>query len=96
MREINLDATNWVTVHDFYDALLSVLGAPDEHGRNINALIDSMVWGGINKIDPPYSIHIRGIGKLPKEVRDHIELAKNSLLEARAQNDADVQFETVP
>jgi hypothetical protein len=100
MREFELDATNWTTVHDFYDALFSAIGAPEWHGRNINALIDSMIWGGINKVDPPYIIHIKGVGQLSKGVRDHIELAKNALQEAHADfrvrrgHDIEVQLET--
>jgi hypothetical protein len=85
MREIDLDASKWATVLDFYDALLSALGAPDWHGRSINALIDSMIWGGINRVEPPYLIRIRGIARPPKTVQDHIELARDSLLRARAE-----------
>jgi len=95
MRKIDLDATNWVTVDDFYNALLSALGAPDWHGHNINALVDSMIWGEINELDPPYSICVHGVTRLPNDVRDHIELAKNSLLKARVDNNAQIQFETV-
>src|ERR1700722_2411436 len=95
MRQIDLDATNWVTVDDFYNALLHALGAPYRHGHNINALVDSMIWGQVNELDPPYRICIHGVAKLPMEVRDHIELAKNTLLEARADNDVEMQFETV-
>jgi len=81
---IDLDATNWVSAHDFYDALLPALGAPPQHGRNVNALVDSMIWGGMNKIEPPYTIRICRAGQLPKSVLDHIEVAKTALLEARA------------
>ncbi|MBC9884143.1 barstar family protein, partial [Bradyrhizobium sp. INPA01-394B] len=40
---------------DFYDALLAALGAPEGHGRNLNALIDSMVWAGMNAVEAPYT-----------------------------------------
>ncbi|WP_436216152.1 barstar family protein [Bradyrhizobium sp. LjRoot220] len=46
MQIIELNAENWRTWRDLYDALLTALGAPEGHGRNLNALIDSMVWGG--------------------------------------------------
>jgi hypothetical protein len=101
MRKIELDASNWMTWRDFYDALLFALGAPEYHGRNINALVDSMIWGGINKIEPPYSIRITETGRLPKDVHEHIELAKNALAEGRAEfralrgRDVQVQFEII-
>jgi RNAse (barnase) inhibitor barstar len=100
MHDIELDATNWTTLDDFYKALLSKIGAPKFHGRNINALVDSMIWGGINKVEPPYTIRIRGVAQLPKGVRDHVELARSTLQKGRAEfrgrkgHDVQVQFET--
>jgi RNAse (barnase) inhibitor barstar len=100
MRHIELDAKNWTSVLDFYSALLPSIGAPEWHGRNINALIDSMIWGGINRVEPPYTIRIRDVVQLPGDVRNHIELAKNALLEARAEfrirhhRDVEVRLDT--
>lgn len=85
MREINLDASKWTTLLDFYDALFDALGAPDWHGRSINALIDSMIWGGINRIEPPYLIRVRGTAHVPSALQDQIERARDYLLEARAE-----------
>jgi hypothetical protein len=51
VRTIDLDASNWKTIDDFYDALLPELGAPDWHGHNANALNDSVIWGGINAVN---------------------------------------------
>jgi len=83
MTIIELDAANWKTVIDFYHALLSAIGAPEWHGRNPNALVDSMIWGGINSVEPPYSVRISGLSTAPKDVRDHVELVKDDLVEAR-------------
>jgi len=58
MTEVDLVATGWVTALDFYEALLAGLGAPEWQGRNVNALIDSMIVGRINKIDPPMVVQI--------------------------------------
>ena len=52
MRIIELDATKWKTYDDFYNAPLPSIGAPKWHGQNLNALVDSMIWGGINAVDP--------------------------------------------
>ena len=83
MRIIKLDATNWKTVIDFYDALLAAIGAPKWHGESPDALVDSMIWGGINAVGPPYSVQISGLSAAPKEVHDHVELVSGMLVEGR-------------
>jgi hypothetical protein len=102
MRTIELDAAVWKTALDFYDALLAALGAPMWHGRNINALIDSMIWGGINEVAPPYTIRVLHLGRSPKDVTEEVELAKHALAEARVEyrgrrgRDVDVRLEIIP
>jgi RNAse (barnase) inhibitor barstar len=88
MRIIELDAENWRTGLDFYSALLAALGAPKNHGRNLNALVDSMVWGGMNNIEPPYTIRILRTDRLPKDARDEIEMAKEVIVQARHEYNA--------
>jgi RNAse (barnase) inhibitor barstar len=100
MRVIELDAKSWSTVLDFYDALLAALGAPPWHGTNIDALIDSMVWGGINSVKPPYTIRVKNLSRSPTYVIKEVELAKRALSEARMDHqarsggDVDVQIVT--
>jgi len=99
-RTIELDAAHWISIVDFFNALFIALGAPEAHGYNINALIDSIIYGGINKIDPPFTVRIFGTTKLPKDLRDEIKLYVDVLIEARDEargpdgGDVDVQFET--
>jgi hypothetical protein len=83
VRIIELDATKWRTVMDFYDSLLAAVGAPKWHGQSPDALLDSMIWGGINAVEPPYTIKVLGVAKLPKDVLDHVELVKRALAKAR-------------
>ena len=102
MRTIELNARSWRTVLDFYDALLAEIGAPAWHGRSISALVDSMMWGGINSLEPPYTVCVSGLEFVPREVRDEVELAKRALDEAglefqrRRGQRADVKFEIPP
>jgi hypothetical protein len=99
MRIIELDATKWNTVLDFYHALLAAIGAPKWHGISPDALVDSMIWGGINAVDPPYTIRISGVSSLSKEVREEIELAKEDLANGRdyrkRHKDEDVEVSIV-
>jgi hypothetical protein len=94
MHTIDLDATVWKKPRDFYDALLPQLGAPAEHGRNANALNDSVIWGGINSTNPPLLIRVHGLAGAPKAVIDEVEAAKRALDEGRddfrAQNGRDI------
>ena len=57
--EVVIDASGWKNFDDVYDAFFSAVGAPDWHGRNFNALIDSIATGRVNKIEVPCSIVIR-------------------------------------
>ncbi len=73
MRVIKLDASGWKTINDFYDAILAALEAPHWHGRNSNALHDSMGVGQINGVEPPYKIWIVGTAGLPGEIMEQID-----------------------
>jgi Barstar (barnase inhibitor) len=72
MNFVHLDAREWNTPLDFYEALLAALGAPHWHGRSINALIDSMIYGGINEIEPPLTVRITGNEHLPEDVKNEL------------------------
>lgn len=69
MTDIELDASGWVTADDFSAALFAGLGAPSWHGTSINALVDSMIYGGINDIVPPFRVTARGMGGAKGEAR---------------------------
>ena len=75
MREISLDATSWKRSSDFYAALLPAIGAPAWHGDSVNALVDSMITGGINKLKPPYVVRVHNMGGVPADVADPSDAA---------------------
>ena len=58
MNELMLDGSVWKNADDVYDAFFSAVGAPVWHGRNFNALNDSIATGSINAIEVPYRIVI--------------------------------------
>lgn len=91
-----LDAKGWKSTLDFYDALFVVIGAPKWHGCSPDALVDSMIWGGINDSEPPITILIERLSDAPKEVREHVQLVADDLRSARkgwreAHNGADIE-----
>ena len=74
MRTFTLQASEWKTPSDFYESILAVLEAPRWHGTGVDALIDSMIYGGINGIEPPYRIWIKGTADLPVPVKAELGL----------------------
>lgn len=79
MRIIELDAQSWKIYEDYAIALRMALGSPEWHGSSVNAFIDSMVYGGMNKINPPYKIIIKNTKNLSKDIIEEIEALKKSL-----------------
>jgi RNAse (barnase) inhibitor barstar len=73
MKTIQLDASAWRTQSDFYDAVLPQLGAPKWHGRNLDALNDTLRGGDINEVNPPIAFIIDGTSTMRGEVRSAVE-----------------------
>jgi RNAse (barnase) inhibitor barstar len=53
VKELTLDGAGWVRKGGAYSAFFHVLGAPEWHGRNLDALRDSILTGSINRVDVP-------------------------------------------
>ncbi|SRR6266481_3014705 len=73
IKHISLDGANWRTKDDLYNAFFKAVGAPSWHGRNFNALRDSIVGGQINEVELPYTIHIHGLNEMPEETRTFVQ-----------------------
>ena len=54
--KILVDWSNIESFDDFYDCFLPQVKAPEWHGRNLNALSDSLVVGDINGLEPPFCV----------------------------------------
>jgi RNAse (barnase) inhibitor barstar len=64
VHELVLDATKWETNDDVYNSFFQAVGAPIWHGRNFDALRDSIITGSINRIEIPYRIIIEHFPKI--------------------------------
>jgi RNAse (barnase) inhibitor barstar len=64
MKELVLDDSSWNKPADLYNVFFRAVGAPSWHGRNFNALIDSIETGQINAIEVPYCIVIRNYDRI--------------------------------
>ena len=95
MRQLILDGANWDRCDDVYDAFFKAVGAPSWHGRNLDALNDSIANGQINQIEVPYRLIIRNfdlIGPAAKNMaNDFVNLvrelnSRGTPVEIRVQN----------
>jgi RNAse (barnase) inhibitor barstar len=73
MRELEMDASEWETVDDLFRSFFRVVGAPSWHGRNFNALRDSIGAGQINNIEVPYRLVFRNDDKIHPAVKERAE-----------------------
>ena len=64
-----MDGGKWAAADDIYDAFFRAVGAPSWHGRNFNALRDSISVGRINEIEAPYLIRIRNYSSIGPEAK---------------------------
>lgn len=94
MDEIPLDGRSWRTANDFYKAYLAAVGAPDWHGRNVDALWDSLTAGDINRRNPPFRARIAGLTEMSADARQMVERFAAFAAEARAAGHAvEVEYE---
>ena len=64
-----MDAIGWRTADDSYDSFFRAVGAPSWHGRNFDAIRDSIGTGEINQIEVPYRIVVRGLSWASADAR---------------------------
>jgi len=75
MKKIVLDASAWREPDDFYDSLLPAIGAPAWHGRNLDAIEETIFYDDrINAVQPPYEVQILDADSLDESMRAFLEL----------------------
>jgi RNAse (barnase) inhibitor barstar len=65
---IVVDWSKITNENDFYDTALKQAGSPSWHGRNLDALADSWVTGGISQHGPPYAFGFSSLAATPPEL----------------------------
>jgi RNAse (barnase) inhibitor barstar len=80
VKELPLDGSSWQTKDDVYDAFFDAVGAPEWHGRNLDALNDSIATASINQVEVPYKLVIKNYNKIgvgaKKMTDDFIDLIR--------------------
>jgi RNAse (barnase) inhibitor barstar len=90
MKEIALDASTWRDRNDFYDALLPALGAPGWHGRNLDALNDSIGGDDISAIRLPFRIKITNAASAPADLQQYLFKFADLLTDLRVRRGCEV------
>jgi RNAse (barnase) inhibitor barstar len=90
VRVVHCDLAGCTTSQDVYERVLAALDAPDWHGRNLDALWDSVTAGDINGLDPPYRIEVLGYRKLTEELRNLVEMIEKVFVDARSERRVEV------
>jgi len=83
-----LDGQFWQTADDFYVAYLTAVGAPDWHGRNLDAVWDSLTGADINRRNPPFRVRIIGFAYMANNARQMVERFVAVVEEAKAAGHA--------
>ena len=92
MKVVQCDLVGCATDEDVFERVLAALKAPDWHGRNLDALWDSIAGGGINELVPPFRLNVAGSGGLRNDLRDLVDKIGNLFSDARSDRLVDVAF----
>ncbi len=65
-----MDASKWKTLDDLYDSFFEAVKAPVWHGRNLNAVRDSVGVGQINGIEVPYCLVLKNYHQLSDQLKE--------------------------
>lgn len=65
---ITLDWAQVRSIEDFHDVVLPQCGSPAWHGRNLDALSDSWITGGIDTNGPPYAFDFQNVDQIRPEL----------------------------
>jgi RNAse (barnase) inhibitor barstar len=76
----------------FWNALLAALKVPAWHGRNLDALWDSLTGGHVSTLQPPFAIEVVCQGQPPAEVQKLITDVHTLFDEARVSEGVRVAF----
>ena len=83
MKTVEIDATRCANPKEFARLLHEAIQAIPGHGSSIEAFVDSMVFGTMSELSPPYTIVV--LGDLRPEVRAFAADLSNAIGQARVE-----------
>ena len=85
MRELVMDAAGWESTDDLFLSFFRAVGAPDWHGKNFNALRDSIGTGDINLIEVPYRLLLKNYDQIGQAVKCDVDHFVNVINEIASE-----------
>jgi RNAse (barnase) inhibitor barstar len=70
MNRIEIDWTAVSSISQMWDDIVIKSGHPAWHGRNLDALADGWVTGGLDKHGPPYEFVFLNCDQIPGELKE--------------------------
>ncbi|MGD0911404.1 MAG: barstar family protein [Terracidiphilus sp.] len=83
--ELILDAEGWTRKDDVYNAFFAAVRSPNWHGRNRDALNDSISTGGINEVELPYRLVVHNATRAGAGARSMLALFKELVDDIHAE-----------
>jgi RNAse (barnase) inhibitor barstar len=85
MKELMLNGADWATKDDVYGAFFRAVGAPEWHGRTLDALADSIRGGSINQVEVPYRLVIESYERVGPDAKPMVDSLINLVHELAAE-----------
>lgn len=85
--ELEIDWEKIESQDSFYELFLSKISASQWHGRNLDALRDSIISGGIVIAGPPFYIKHLNCSRSPKSIREFQGAVISIFTESIIEND---------
>jgi RNAse (barnase) inhibitor barstar len=95
VEHIQLEGATWSGANDFYTAYLAAVGAPEWHGRNLDAVWDSLIGDDINQRKLPFSMRITGTALMSKGAQEIVGRFEALIHEAKRAGHP-VEIEVLP
>lgn len=93
MRIIELDASGAATPKQFAALLRDAIEALPGHGSSVESFVDSMIFGTMSNVAPPYTVRVSGVAKGEVEKFAHrlSEALGQARLEHRTRKHEDIE-----
>lgn len=88
---IEIDWSRITSETQMWDDIVQLSGHPQWHGRNLDALHDGWVTGGLDEYGPPYAFVFRNFDKILPELRIRAQQVMRSAALSVAENGGTIQ-----
>ena len=95
MKNLIVDIASAKTREDIFVLLLKAMDAPTWHGKNLDAIDESVAHGGNDTIEPPYSVTFINAARLSSDLRHELLRVKEIFVDAKKRESREVSCDIV-